>query len=260
MENTTTPVDGAATAAQPTATSDDAAQPTEAVTTAQPDQVITKDDNGTPSLEPASQGQPSEQAVEQTQATDKSDSEVAEWAEKKGIKLDPSNPDMMKLARVNLENDRKFHEANQKPIVTPPEELALTGTDIDEVIARQNISDLKLYVRDWFDANPDMKDNKAELTKIASERPWLQNMDDVKAHFLADPNRTAQLKQEGGREALTNLAQKQQAIPPTAGATNSAVYETSAITPQNVSQMVDSHDQAWFEKNHQAISKAMSGN
>lgn len=259
--DTTTPVAGADDSAQPT-------QPTEAVTTEGNEQAIVQDENGTPSLEPvtSTNDQPSAPAVEdaapkdatapETQATD----DTIEWAKKKGLEINPDNPNEVKLAQMQREAEKKMHQATQRT-VTPPEEIPLTGTEsIDAVVSRQNETEMKLYVRDWFDANPDMKDAREELTKIAEERPWLQNLDDVKAHYLAQPGRTEQLKFEGGREALTNLAQKQQAVPPSAGATNSASYETNQITPQNVYDLVDKNDQAWFEKNHDAISKAISGN
>jgi hypothetical protein len=65
---------------------------------------------------------------------------------------------------------------------------------------------------------------------------------------------------QGGRDALTNLAQKQSQVPPGASATNTGVYASSnTITPSNVFDLIDKHDQAWFEKNHDAISKAMEG-
>jgi len=259
--DTTTSVDGAAPAAQPNA--DDSAQTTEAVDDGQ---VVTTDDNGTPTLKPVAPEESAEKADEapgetpaESQAADKTDAEIAAWSEKKGLKINPDNPNEVKLARMQLEAERKMHQATQVK-VQPPQEVPLVGDEaIDEIAARQNIMDLKLYVRDWFDANPDMKEHKVELEALSKKYPDIQNMDHLRAHLLADPNRAEQLKTEGGREALTNLAQKQQAIPPSAGATNSAVYETQTITPQNVFDLVDKNDQAWFEKNHDAISKAMSG-
>ena len=96
--------------------------------------------------------------------------------------------------------------------------------------------------------------------QIASERPYLTDMDDVAAHLYRDPGFVSQMRNEGGRQALENLAQKQSAVPPQASASNTAVYASdNVITPQNVSELVDKNDQAWFEKNHEAISRAMSG-
>lgn len=189
--------------------------------------------------------------------------ETIEWAKKKGLEIDPDNPNEVKLAQMQREAEKKMHEATKaaKVTVQPPEEVPLTGNDtIDEVVARQNRAEMQLYVRDWFDANPEMKDSRQELMKIAEERPWLQNMDDVRAHFLADPSRADQLKREGGKQALTNLAQKQQAVPPAANATNSGVFESNKITPENVDQLVAKNNDAWYEANREAILKAAYGN
>lgn len=265
--DTTTPDGGAQ--AQP--------ETTEAVTTGHnADQVITTDDNGTPTMAPVTSAQeetPSaEEAVseeevpvastEETQAAeDKTDDEMVAWSEKKGIKINPDNPNEVKLARMQLEAERKMHAANQIKSVEPAEELPLTGDpNYDAIAERLNRREQVDYVRSWFDANPSAKDARTELQEIAAARPYLTNMDDVYAHYLASsPSREADIRKQGGKEALTNLAQKQQQIPPGTNATNSGEYVSGQITPQNVYDLVDKNDQAWFEKNHKAISKAMSG-
>lgn len=272
MMETTTSEDGAVLSAQPTtneAGADDGAM------------VITTDDSGTPTMVPVSQVQvaeepnaasteqdeevtePQPQAVEEqkteTQATE-TDTEIIEWAKKKGLTLNPENPNEVKLARLQLENDRRFHEAQQTK-VTPPDLIEEADDPaINKVIQRQNDSEMRLYVRDWFDANPDMKEYRTQLMEIANNRPYLTDMDDVAAHLYRDPEFVSKIRNEGGRQALENLAQKQSAVPPQASASNTAVYASdSAITPQNVYDLVDKNDQEWFEKNHDAISRAMSG-
>lgn len=268
--DTTTPDEGAVTA-QPDQT------PAAVTTGHNADLVITQDENGAPTLAPVTSDAPveapeeqtpsAEEAVseasttEETQAADKTDDEIAAWSEKKGIKINPENPNEVKLARMQLEAERKMHAATQ-PIVSvePAEELPLTGDpNYDAIAERLNRTEQLNYVRSWFDANPSAKDARAELQEIAAARPWLTNMDDVYAHYLANPSREAAIKREGGKEALTNLAQKQAQVPPASGATNSGVYQSAAITPQNVYDLVDANDQAWFEKNHDAISRAMAG-
>lgn len=258
--DTTTPAEGVVET-QP-------AQTTEAVADSHADdQAIVIDDNGTPSLQPVTSTDSVEETAVATEDTpevtqaQETDTEVVEWAEKKGLKIDPTNPNEVKLAKMQLENDRRFHEAQQtKQIINPPELLPESeDAAYNTLIERQNVSELKSYVRDWFDANPDMKQYKSELTKISAERPYLQDMEDVAAHLYRDPNFTAKIRNEASREALTNLAQKQQQVPPATGASNTGVFQSNTITPQNVYDMVDSHDQVWFEKNHDRISAAMSG-
>jgi len=258
--DTTTPVDGVANdvATGNTLGSVTPAEPTTTEAVADESQATPADETSTSPTD-----QPSEQAAEEAPASDKTDEEIQAWAEKKGLKIDPSNPNEVKLARMQLDNERRFHEERnaQKVTVNPPEEVPLTGNEsMDEVIARQNKTDMQLYVRDWFDANPDMKDYRTELAQIANDRPWLQNMDDVKAHFLADPSRAEQLKREGGREALTNLAQKQQNVPPTANATDATVFQSAKITPQNVDELVAKNDQRWYQEHRDEILAAAFGN
>lgn len=248
MEDTTTPVDGVASdtavtnTTQPTDTSQEA-QTTEAV-----------DDTTT--------DKPKDDVQAESSDSQAKDDELATFAKAKGFDPAALTEGERKALDMARNAEKKMHEATQaaKVTVEPPEEVALTGDPtIDEVVNRQNVTEVKLYVRDWFDANPEMKEHRAELTRIASERPWLQNMDDVKAHFLADPNRLGQIKREGGREALTDLAQKQQAIPPSASATNSAVYESGKITPENVDELVAKNSQAWYNANREAIREASFG-
>lgn len=213
----------------------------------------------------ASEAVSAQESTQETQAevaADKTDDEIVAWSEKKGLKINPENPNEVKLARMQLEAERKMHEANQiRSQVQPPEEIELTGTDAnyDAIAERLNQQEMRNYVTTWFDANPSAKEHRTELQQIAEQRPWLTNLDDVYAHFLADPSQQSKLKKEGGVEALTNLAQKQQAVPPNSGASTGSGVESETITPQNVYSLVDSHDQAWFERNHAAISQAMSG-
>ncbi len=272
--DTTTSEDGAVLAAQPTtneAGTDDGAM------------VITTDESGTPTMVPVGQEKTEEPNAASTQDDTKAaepeaapvtvakteeaqanttDSEIVEWAKKKGLEINPENPNEIKLARLQLDNDRRFHEAQQRVKVPVPELLEETeDPTLNAIVEKQNNQDLKVYVRDWFDANPAMKEHRQTLMQIAAERPYLQDMDDVAAHLYRDPGFVANLRQEGGRQALENLAQKQSAVPPQASASNTAVYSSDTqITPQNVYDLVDSNSQEWFEKNHDAVSKAMQGN
>lgn len=248
MEDTTTPVDGVA--------SDEAL--TNAPPVAQP-----TSPNGTEETTEAvddsqATDQPSAPAAEEAQATEE---ELNKFAKDKGY--DPQNLTDGERKALNMARnaEKKMHESTQKPAVEPPEEVPLTGNDsMDEVIARQNLTDLKLYVRDWFDAHPEAKDIRTELREISEVRPWLSNMDDVYAHFLASPEGQAKIKKEGGRQALTDLAQKQQAIPPSAGATDSSTYESGAITPENVDELVAKNNDAWYDAHRDEIRQAAYGN
>lgn len=264
----TTTSDGGASTAQPTETS-------EAVTTGHnADQVITTDSNGTPSLEPVtSQAQSASEeavsekttsapAVEETTETQAPADDIQSWAEKKGLPLD----DPVKLAKMYRDAETKMHEATQK--AREFETAALETSTVEytgdpafdsyaEVVNKMVIKDT---VRDFFASTPEAREYESKMAEIVIQRPHLKgDLDALYALARNDPSREAELRSEGGRKALENLAQKQSQVPPASGATNSGVYQSQTITPNNVYDLVDSNDQAWFEKNHAAISKAMSG-
>lgn len=262
----TTTNDGGATA-QP--------QDSTAVTTGHnADQVITTDDNGTPTMTPVNEAQVSTSQSEDAEAAvepqDNVLSETAQapvddvkiWAEKKGLPLD----DPVKLATMYRDAEKKMHQATEKARELEQATVAqlpveYTGDpNVDSLAQSVNTLLIQNNVRDFFSSNPEAKEFESQMAEIVTQRPHLQNdLDALYALARNDPNREAEIKQQGGRDALTNLAQKQQQIPPGANATNTGVYESGQITPANVYDLVDKNDQAWFEKNHAAISKAMSG-
>lgn len=199
--------------------------------------------------------EPKEAPQEEESQADGDD--VQAWAEKKGLPLD----DPIKLAKMYRDAEKRMHEATTqvpKTPINPPELLEPTGDEnYDQIVERQNVQEQRIYVRDWFDANPDMKEHRDDLSRIASERPWLTNLDDVRAHYLASPDKLKSMETEGGRKALTNLAQKQQQTPPSAGATNANSYATNKLTPQNVDQMVAKMSPEEYRKRLPEINAAM---
>ena len=84
-------------------------------------------------------------------------------------------------------------------------------------------------------------------------------MEDVAAHLYREPKFIERLQNEGGKKALTNLAQKQSNIPPASAATNSSEFSTGNITPQNVDQMVANMSVDEYKKRLPEINKALAG-
>lgn len=196
---------------------------------------------------------------EETQApAETKELSTEEWAKSKNLPLD----DPIKLAEMYRNAEKKMHKtAQQAKVTVPPPELLEESDDptINAIVDRQNKVELVQYVNNWFRANPDLEQYRAELTKISQERPYLTDMDDVAAHLYRDPKFIEKLKSEGGKEALTNLAQKQSNIPPASAATNASEFSSSNITPQNVDALVAQHDEKWYEQNIDAINKAIGG-
>jgi hypothetical protein len=100
------------------------------------------------------------------------------------------------------------------------------------------------------------------MAEIVQSRPHLQNdLDALYALAANSPSRAAELKTEGGRQALTNLAQKQSAVPPTSSASTGNTVNPDRITPDNVDQLVGQHmgDTKWYKAHESEINRAMAG-
>lgn len=242
-------------------------QTTEAVTTGHNDDlVITTDNNGTPTLEPvASQSEGAEAATAEPQAQTEAQApvdDVQEWAAKKGLPLN----DPVKLAQMYRDAEKKMHEATEKAreletVTAQVSSIDYTGDpNIDNLTETVNALLVQNSVRDFFNSNPEAREYESKMAEIVMARPHLKgDLDALYALAKNDPSRDAEIKQQGGYEALQNLAQKQQQIPPGANATNSGVFESAQISPSNVYDLIDKNDQAWFQKNYAAINKAISG-
>lgn len=264
----TTTSDGGADNAQP--------QEPEAVTEGHnADQVITTDDNGTPTLEPTtSQAQDAgDDAVSEEVPAEAGEPEeaqapvddLAKFAKAKGYDPEALTDGERKALEMARNAEKRMHEAtsNKELETTAVNHVPVDYTGdpgFDELANSVNTLLIQNKVRDFFSDNPEAREFESKMAEIVTQRPHLQqDLDALYALARSDPGREAEIEAAGGRKALTNLAQKQQQIPPSAGATNSRSYESQTITPQNVYKLVDNNDQEWFEKNHKAISRAMSG-
>lgn len=213
----------------------------------------------TPTDAPSTQNdQPSAQADTASQATQ---DDIEDWAKKKGLPLE----DPVKLAKMYRDAEKKMHEATEQSkrfnqAVMEQPMVSYTGNEyIDQLAAQVNQITVQNRVDSFFASNPEARQYEDKMAELVEQKPYLGN--DLEALYVLaknDPNREQELKLQGGREALENLAQKQQAIPPQSG-TSVPTAEPEKITPQNVYDLVDKHDQAWFEKHHKEISRAMQG-
>ncbi len=269
MDTTTT--DGGPDQGQPTTT--------EAVTTGyNADQVITTDSSGTPTLEPVTSPNDGAEAAPETpakaeessnqpaeaQATDTDD--LAKFAKAKGFDPAALGEGERKALEMARQAEKRMHQATEKARELETTAVAQAPVEFsgdpqrDSLAQAVNTLLIQNNVRDFFSTTPEAREYESAMAEIVTQRPHLQNdLDALYALAKNSPSREAELKQEGGRQALTNLAQKQQQIPPGANATNSGVYESAQITPANVYDLVDKNDQKWFEQNHDAINKAMRG-
>jgi len=196
------------------------------------------------------------------------DEQLTKFAETKGLVLDSDNA--KKAAKMAMNAEKLMHDKTkraselEKTMSSMSDESAqrqaeATGEN-PEVLKRVQRMEVKESIRDFWDANPDAKQHEAEMAKIAVEAGLYGSPEAIlKASYaMAMMNNQGAVKSQGKREALESLAHKQQASVPIGNAVTSGMTSNS-ITPHNVVQMVDSHDQQWFVDHYAEINKAMAG-
>lgn len=224
------------------------------------------------SVEPAEQPatdvttQDAPESEEPTVEEPTEDNSTAAWLAKKGV--DPTSPEAIeKVAEMARNAEKAMHSKAQKASELEKaidqgitEEAQAAGLTDDDRLEIARIK-TKMSVRDFFDSNPDAKPfEQAMITELQSKPHLAGDLESLYANAVfksgSDPVQAA--KSQGKREALTNLAQKQQAAVPRGNAVNSA-SNTTAITPENVDELVGSHDHNWYMAHRNEINKAMAG-
>lgn len=215
-------------------------------------------------------GEPSQPEPQQpTEPNAPAEDDLADWAGKQGIDFDNPTPEQARqLAKRLRDTQQKMHEATEQAkqlesSMTQNANLPYTGNeDYDTLAAEVNQIKIQNRVDNYFRANPEAREYEGKMAELVVDRPWLQN--DLEAlHALAvnSPNRAAELKKEGGREALTNLAQKQSAVPPQSNASTGVSSSQEKITSDNVDTIVANHmgDTKWYSAHKSEIDRAMAG-
>lgn len=183
-----------------------------------------------------------EATSQQTPSEPSEDDQLEAWASNKGVTLDSANA--ISLAKMAREAERAMHgkakkaSELEKSLATSSdaiaEEVAIqTGQD-PELLKRLQRVEVRDAVRDFYDTNPDARKFEQQMIEEVQRRPHLAG--DLEALY-AVVSRDA-VKSQGSREALETLAQKQKAAVPRGNAVNGAKMQPSAITAQNVDEMV----------------------
>lgn len=190
------------------------------------------------------------------------DDKLQKFAQSHGLELD--SPNAIKAAKMAMDNQAEFQRANQKASEL---EKTMTGVSDDyaeqvaeqtgqdpEVLKRLQRMEVKDAVRDFWSQDGVDRTYEPKMIEILGNKPHLAgDLDALYALAVRDD-----VKSQGKREALESLAHSQQAAVPTGNAVNSQ-GSPAAITPQNVDRLVGQNDLAWFEKNREAINRAMAG-
>jgi hypothetical protein len=194
----------------------------------------------------------------------------SKWLESKGI--DPKSPEAIeKLAKMARESEKAMHDKAQKASKLEKsmleqsddsaEQIAeATGQD-PELLKRLQRVEVRDAIRDFWDDNPQAKDYEEQIKQKILDSGVSGSAEAVlKAGWaMVVADNADSLKSEGKKEALKTLASKQQAAVPAGNAVKGSSANTTVITPENVNELVGRNSQEWFEKNYDAINKAMAG-
>lgn len=200
---------------------------------------------------------------------DKSSDEIIEWATNKGLEINPDNANEVKLARMQREAEQAAHAkfAEAKALRDEVKSKTEYSDDaFDELRAEVRTLKAQNSIGNFYKEYPDASEYDAAMADLVREDPNMLELamaGNLKPLYaLAKLNKLdsakEELRQDGGREALKTLAQKQQATAITGNAVTSTL-SSDKITPQNVDRLVAQNDQEWFKKNYDAINKAMAG-
>lgn len=169
--------------------------------------------------------QTNDEEADDADDADDVNSELLEWAEKKGIKTD----DTVALLKMVKESEQKMHSATA-------EAKALKGA-VNTVGEDEGLDDTsqmlnRLQVTEFYLSNPDAKELDEEMAKIVSAKPNLAGDLDLVyelARSRAQATNSVQERQVGRKEALAQVAKAEKAAPP----------QASATTRQGVAEITD---------------------
>lgn len=211
--------------------------------------------------------QPEEQTEEATEPSE--DGELAKFAAAKGLELDSENAKKAAKMAMNAEKlaGRQASRAGEleKATKITDDQLPEGATPQQYDNVRMRNLELKFNVQEWKSNNPEKAALESEMVKVLADPTKLLlvqegylSLDDVYSIARANnSNLESELKSQGKQEALKSLAQKQKASVPRGNAVNTAA-RTESITRENVNQLIAQNGQQWFEKNYEAINRALA--
>jgi len=154
----------------------------------------------------------------------------------------------LKLLKVAKDNQAEFQRNRQKSselekaVQANSDEIATqvaqdTGQD-PELLKIVRGLQVNQAVRDFWDAHPEAKQYEQDMIKVHGEKPYLAgDLEALYATALVRSGGLDTVKSQGKREALTNLAQKQQATAPIGNATNSGAPKAKPFKELSIAEM-----------------------
>lgn len=193
------------------------------------------------------------------------DPDLTKWAQAKGLELNSESE--IKMAKMARESEKAMHTAKSEAKSVFQEEAEKpTEGELDPVAARLASLEAKVAINDFYAANPEARQYDEQMGEALANDPELLNYvrstGNIKAVYsivkAGDAQKDAEsFKKEGGREALTQLANKQQAAAVKGSAVNTAPSTSEEITPQNVDALIEKNGQQWYVANREKINKVL---
>lgn len=189
--------------------------------------------------------------------------ELAKWAANKGIEV--STESERKLAEMARNSEKAMHTKTSEASELQKSVEKQTGTNefgdpLTELQERVQRMELEANVRNFYQDHPDARNMDAELGKLVEQRPHLAG--DLEALYaLAKVNSLSKesdnLRREGGKQALEDLAGRQQASAPSANAKSTT--SGGRITAENVDALIARNGHDWYMKNRDTINAVLEG-
>jgi hypothetical protein len=160
-----------------------------------------------------------------------------------------------------------MHDAKSKAkSVFQQEAEKPTPDELDPVAARLASLEAKVAINDFYAEHPEARAYDEQMGETLANDPELLNYvrrtGNIKAVYsivkFNDAAKDAEsFKKEGGREALTQLANKQQAVAVRGSAVNAAPATSEKITPQNVDALIEKNGYKWYLANRDEINRVL---
>lgn len=193
------------------------------------------------------------------------DDELTKWAKAKGLEQLSSESEI-KLAKMARESEKAMHSAKGEAKSVLQEEAMKTNEMADPLAEKIASLEAKVAISDFYNANPDARAYDEKMGEALANDPalleYVRSTGNISAVYgivkSADTAKDAEsFKKEGGREALTQLASKQQAAAVKGSAVNSAPSSSEKITPQNVDELIGKNGQQWYMAHRDEINKVL---
>lgn len=193
------------------------------------------------------------------------DDELTKWAKAKGLEQLSSDSEI-KLAKMARESEKAMHSAKGEAKSVLQEEAMKTNEMADPLAEKIASLEAKVAISDFYNANPDARAYDEKMGEALANDPalleYVRSTGNISAVYgivkSADTAKDAEsFKKEGGREALTQLASKQQAAAVKGSAVNSAPSSSEKITPQNVDELIGKNGQQWYMAHRDEINKVL---